>query len=182
MRSIWLLLSLIPGASAIALGRMMGGALLLTFGAAGWNLGLYARFFLEEEDLGPFAGIGVANVEIGGFAGGLIAVVISVVWTVRLTSKKRAARQREAADGAIAQAHEAYLQGKLDEALGAVGEGLRHDGLDVDLLFLDWQLSTEAGYGRRARRARRRLRRIDLDEKWSFELEREEAVGDRGQA
>ncbi len=182
MRSIWLLLSLIPGASAIALGRLLGGALLLVVGAAAWNLALYARFFLEVEDLGPLEGLGVANVELASFSVGVASILISIVWTWRLTSRKRRERKRHATDGALTAAHDAYLKGKLEDALGAVGGGLKHDAHDIDLLFLDWQLSTEAGYRRRARRARRRLRRADLDEKWIWELEREEAVGGRGQA
>ena len=64
----------------------------------------------------------------------------------------------------------------MQRARIALDSGLVNDDRDIDLLFLDWQVSRCLGDDSRARRSRRRLRRFDLDEKWLWEVQREEAV------
>ena len=44
------------------------------------------------------------------------------------------------------------------------------------LSIVDWQVARKLGDSSRARRSRRLLRRYDLDEKWLWELQREEAT------
>jgi len=167
-----LLLALVPGAPAIAHGRLLGGASLLLVGLIGWDLAVFGAFLVEGEWSEPM--------RLGGLALGIAATLLSVCWTIRLTSRRRRARLDRETGRALSQAQAAWLRGELEEARGAVREGLRADPRDIDLLFLEFQLARARGDRRGARRSRRRLRRYDLDEKWWWDVEREEAVGGRG--
>jgi len=151
---------------------MAAGAALFLLGVVGWNAWFFGWFGLE----GPAGAIP----RMAGLAVGVGSMVFSVSWTTRLISVSRQERTRRETEAALSRAHVAYLQGDLVTARGAVREGLRADPRDVDLLFLEWRLARDRGDPRTARRARRRLTRLDLDEKWLWDVEREEAVGGRG--
>ena len=179
MRAIWLLLSFIPGLVPLLFGRLRGGLTLFAVAALGIQVGLYARWFLEEDDLGFLRVVGVANLEFFGVLTAFACSLLSFSWTFRMTSTKLAERRRVAADASIAAAQDAYLKGDLEAALEQTRMGLRIHREDVDLLFLEGQFAEEAGNRKRARRARRRLRRFDLAEKWIWESEREEAIRGR---
>ena len=169
MRLFWLLLALIPGAPAIVFGRWLAGASLFVLATAGWNLGLYLNLFVEG---GAWGGVRASVLEGAGFVVGGLCTLISLLWTAMLTSSERAERRRLAADAAVVKAQSAILTDDLDAARLALQEGLRADPRDVDLLFLEWSVARDRGDERRARRVRRRLRRLDLDEKWTWEVER----------
>ncbi len=171
MRALWCLFALIPGAPAIGFGRVVGGALLLLLGFGGWELWVFGSYLIEGSWAEParIAGIVLAS----------SATLASVVWTGRLTSRRRRARLERETSRALATAHQAYLGGDVATAQDAVAAGLQVDARDIDLLFLDWHFARERGDARRARRSRRRLRRLDLDEKWLWDVEREEAVSGR---
>jgi hypothetical protein len=172
VRALRLLFALVPGAPAIAHGRIAGGALLLLVGLAGWDLAVFGAYLLDGRWAEP--------ARVGGISLGLAATLLSLLWTARLTSPRRRARLDRETGRALAQAQGAWLRGDLDGARVAVREGLRADSRDIDLLFLEFQLARARGDLRCARRSRRRLRRFDLDEKWWWDVEREEAVGGRG--
>jgi hypothetical protein len=106
----------------------------------------------------------------------VIATLISVRWTLRLTSDERRTAIRKRVERALDDAQRCYLRGRMARARIALDSGLTQDERDIDLLFLDWQVARQLGDSSRARRSRRLLRRYDLDEKWLWELQREEAT------
>ena len=175
MRLIWLFLGLIPGLVPLLFGRLRGGLILFGLAALGIKVALYTRWFLDEEDLGIFRLIGVSNLEFFGVLTAFACSLFSFSWTFRMTSPALRERREVAADAALASAQAAYLRGDLEEALAETRAGLAVHPEDIDLLFLESQIAEEIGDPKRARRARKRLRRFDLTEKWIWESEREEA-------
>ena len=170
MLVFWWLLALIPGASAIAHGRVIGGAALCLVGFSGWNLALYS--LLLPVAGGPL-GLNAMTARWLGLSVALVATVGSLVWTQRITSPSRRERLGRSTAAALQSAQLAYLQGDLSTARQSVREGLRADSRDVDLLFLAWQFARDFGDTSEERRMKRRLLRLDLDEKWTWQLERE---------
>lgn len=171
MRALWVLFSLIPGAPAIARGRVWSGSALLLLGFAGWDLAILGAYLVQ----GPVA----EPARVTGLAVGVTATLLSVIWTLRMTSRRRRDRLRAQTIRALEHAQTAYLLGDLATARSSVRDGLRIDARDIDLIHLEWHLARDRGDQRVERRTRRRLRRLDLDEKWVWELDREEAVGER---
>lgn len=159
---------MIPGIGPILLGRIQRGLALLFVGGTGWVLFLVGSTVwagpdrLETQVLGALLGAG--------------ATLVSVSWTQRLTSPTRRRMIRERVERALDDAQRCYLRGRMQRARVALDSGLGSDDRDIDLLFLDWQVSRCLGDDSRARRSRRRLRRFDLDEKWLWEVQREEAA------
>ena len=168
MRTILMISSLIPGLGPILLGRVYRGLFLLLIGGAGWALCGAASTV--------WAGPDRWQAQWGGAAVGAILTVISFRWTERLTSLDRRREIRKRVERALDDAQRCFLRGRMNRAQLALDSGLAQDDRDIDLLFLDWQVARQLGESARARRSRRRLRRYDLDEKWLWELQREEAV------
>ena len=168
MRIFLLILSLIPGIGPILLGRVQRGLALLFFGGTGWVL------FLVGSTV--WAGPDRVQTQLIGVVLGTVSTLISVVWTHRITSPTRRRWIRERVERALDDAQRCYLRGRMQRARIALDSGLVNDDRDIDLLFLDWQVSRCLGDDSRARRSRRRLRRFDLDEKWLWEVQREAAV------
>lgn len=171
LRLLLMLLSVVAGAPAILLGRTVGGTLLL----AGWFFG--GVLALAGSNL--WQGDGKPAAILTGVFLFATSVAISVVWTWLLTSPGRRDHCRKQAQRALGTAQKAYLRGHLREAKVALIYGLRHDERDVDLLFLDYHVSRDLGEGERVRTVRRRLARLDLDEKWLWEIQKEEAIDGR---
>jgi len=168
MRAILLISSLIPGLGPILLGRIYRGLLLLVLGGGGWA-------FLAAGST-VWAGPDRWQAQWSGSVVALIATLISVRWTLRLTSDERRTAIRKRVERALDDAQRCYLRGRMARARIALDSGLTQDERDIDLLFLDWQVARQLGDSSRARRSRRLLRRYDLDEKWLWELQREEAT------
>ncbi|MGE4618395.1 MAG: hypothetical protein AAEJ04_01145 [Planctomycetota bacterium] len=168
MRVFLLISSLIPGIGPILLGRIEAGLALLFFGGSGW-------VFLGAA-LTVWAGPDRLQAQVVGSLVGILCTLISVVWTYRMTSPTHRMWIRKQVEEALDDAQRCYLRGRMDRARMALDSGLVQDDRDIDLLFLDWQVSRRLGDESRARRSRRRLRRFDLDEKWLWEVQREEAA------
>lgn len=171
LRLFLMLLSVVAGAPAILLGRAMGGTLLL----AAWFFG--GVLSLAGNNL--WQGEGKTIAIVTGVFLFATSIAISVVWTYLLTSPGRKEHCRQQAQRALGTAQKAYLRGHLREAKVALMYGLRHDERDVDLLFLDYHVSRDLGEGERVRMVRKRLERLDLDEKWLWEIQKEEAIHGR---
>jgi len=165
----WWLLALIPGASAIAHGRLIGGATLCLVGFSGWNLALYS---LLLPAAGGSLGLNATSARWLGLSIASVATVCSLVWTHRITSPSRRERLDRSTAAALQSAQLAYLRGDLSSARQSVREGLRADSRDVDLLFLAWQFARDFGDTSEERTMKRRLLRLDLDEKWAWQLQR----------
>ncbi|MEE2856583.1 MAG: hypothetical protein VX949_04230 [Planctomycetota bacterium] len=168
VRFFLMLLSVIPGMGPILLGRVQRGLLLLLLGGTGWV------FLLAGTTV--WAGPDRAQTQLLGAALGIVCTFVSVVWTHRLTSPIHRRWVRVQVERALDDAQRCYLRGRMQRAQMALDSGLVKDDRDIDLLFLDWQVSRSLGNESRARRSRRRLRRFDLDEKWLWEVQREEAA------
>lgn len=169
VRLILLLLAIIPGSSPILLGREVRGSLLLFAGLNAWNLSFVGFFLWINDDWAtPLGWCGLLL--------GCLATAVSVTWTLRLTSPARRRRIREATDRALRAALRSWLRGKPGEARVAVDSGLRVWGDDPDLLFLSWYLMFHARGPRRAYPRLRRLRHADREEKWLWEIRREEEL------
>ncbi len=168
MRMILVISALIPGLGPILLGRLYRGLILLLTGGAGWVLCVAGTTV--------WAGPDRWKTQLSGALVGAICTLISVRWTLRLTSKERRLQIRKKVERALDDAQRCYLRGRLQRAQVALDSGLAQDEHDIDLLFLDWQVARQLGDAPRARRSRRLLRRFDLDEKWLWEVQREEAT------
>ena len=171
LRLFLMLLSVVAGAPAIVLGETVGGTLLL----AAWFFG--GVLALAGSNL--WLGEGQAGATLTGVVLFSVSVGISVIWTWLLTSPGRRERRRRQAQRALGTAQKAYLRGHLREAQLALKFGLRHDERDVELLFLDYHVSRDLGEKDRVKVVRRRLERLDLDEKWLWEIQKEEALHGR---
>ena len=102
-----------------------------------------------------------------------------MLWTIHWTSEDRIEKTRREVESALDEAQRSYLRGRLEEARVSLDRGLKMDGRDIDLLFLDWQIARRLGDEQRARKSRRLLRKHDLDEKWLWEVQREELARGR---
>lgn len=138
-------------------------------GLASWNA-ILVGFYLWQ---GPEA----TWIGWTGSALGPLSSLISVIWTVVATSPVRRQRRRALAERALTTAYQCYLRDNLRGAWIAVEKGLRGTQDDADLLFLAWVLARRLNDGRRVRRLQRRLRHYDVEEKWSWQMQREEALG-----
>ena len=175
-RTLLILLAVVPGTSPFLLGHGVLGSLLLFVGLNAWNLVLIGSIWIGDE-ASLLTGAGVTL--------GILTSVGSVVWTAVMTSPRRRQRLKKIADRALEVGLFAYLRGKLPAARSAIDAGLRRAGRDPDLLFVGWKLAREMQDRSRARRLLRRLRRVDLDGKWTWELgylETERGGQDRPQA
>ena len=161
-RILLLILSVIPGVGPILVGRDVLGSLLLIGGLNFWCLA-FIGFFLWIGPEGKWIG------GLGLFLG-LSSSIGSLVWTAIVTSPRRQQYVRAIANRALELALFAYLRGKLSTAQAAVEAGLRRARRDRDLLFVLWQMARETPDRGRARRLRRRLRHVDHEKKWEWEV------------
>lgn len=168
LRAFLLILSVIPGLGPILLGRVQRGLSLFFLGGTGWVL-LVAGSTV-------WAGPDREQTQLTGAALGVVSTLVSALWTYRITSPTRRRLIRRRVERALDDAQRCYLRGRMLRARAALDSGLVNDDRDIDLLFLDWQVSRCLGDDSRARRSRRRLKRFDLDEKWLWEVQREEAA------
>lgn len=164
-RTFLILLSFLPGASAILLGHGSFGALLMVFGLFGWDAFVLGFLLLGEH---------ARTIAWTGAVIGPLATIISVIWTVVVTSPTRREIQDAQAARALETAYIAYLRGNNRGAWIACERGLRGAQSDADLLFLAWCLTLRSHQQRGLeRRLYRRLIRADEAGKWSWEIERE---------
>ncbi len=170
MRALLVLSSVIPGLPLLFYGRYAYGLLLFLFGTASWILHL-ASHLRVGDDRGLFLATSLL--------GGLFCTLVTVIWSIRWTSEERIEKTRREVEAALDEAQRSYLRGRLEEARVSLDRGLKMDGRDIDLLFLDWQIARKMGDEGRARRSRRLLRKHDLDEKWLWEVQREELARGR---
>ena len=165
-----IVVSIVPGVGPILLGRELWGSLLLFGGLNAWNLAALGTFFLITDPPWLWGAIGVVLA--------VAASVTSVVWTALLTSPARCRWRQEQADRAWKAACLAFLRGRVAEAGVAVEAGLQVAPEDPDLCFLRWFLASHRA-GERVpppRAPRRRWRRHDRKEKWTWEVQREEEL------
>ena len=170
LRALLLLSSVIPGLPLLIYGRYAYGLLLFLFGSASWVLHLASHLRVgEDRDL--FLS--------GSLVGGVICTLATAMWSIHWTSAERIEKTRREVELALDEAQRNYLRGRLEEARVSLDRGVKMDGRDIDLLFLDWQIARRLGDEHRARRSRRLLRKHDLDEKWLWEVQREELARGR---
>ena len=172
-RILLLIVAVIPGVSPFLLGHYLWGAVLIVLGLNAWNVLLIGALWLGEE---------ASLLQTLGGVAGVAASGVSFVWTLWETSPERCRHQEDCADRALRVGLTAYLRGKAKTARVAVDWGLRQARRDPDLLFLAWRLARDRGDVPKARRLAVRLRRVDLEGKWDWEMhnaEREslEALG-----
>ena len=170
MRFLLIFSSVIPGLPLLLHGRYGYGLLLFLFGSASWILHLASHLRIGD-DRELFLG--------GSIVGGILCSLATVMWTIHWTSEDRIEKTRREVESALDEAQRSYLRGRLEEARVSLDRGLKMDGRDIDLLFLDWQIARRLGDEQRARKSRRLLRKHDLDEKWLWEVQREELARGR---
>ena len=165
-----MLSSVIPGLPLLFNGRYAYGLLLFLFGSASWILHLASHLRVGDDRMFFL---------VTSLLGGVSCTFFTAVWSIRWTSADRIEKTRREVEAALDEAQRSYLRGRLDEARISLDRGLKMDGRDIDLLFLDWQIARKMGDEGRARRSRRLLRKHDLDEKWLWEVQREELARGR---
>ena len=170
MRVLLVLSSVIPGFPLLLHGRYAYGLLLFLFGSASWILHL-ASHLRVGDDRGLFLGLSLLS--------GLVCSALTIGWSIHWTSEERIEKTRREVESALDEAQRSYLRGRLEDARVSLDKGLKMDSRDIDLLFLDWQIARKLGDESRARRSRRLLRKHDLDEKWLWEVQREELARGR---
>lgn len=164
-RLLLLLVALIPGAGPILLGHGAVGALLMVLGLAGWNAVFVGAYLWQ----GPEA----EWIAAAGWGVGPLCTLASWWWTVVATSPRRRARRKALAERALGIAQKCYLRDKLRGAEAAVRAGLAAAPDDIDLLFVAWVVSRRLGNQQQAQRRLTRLQRLDVDDKWTWEVHRE---------
>ncbi len=168
LRLLLVIFSVIPGAGAVLLGRTVLGSVLLFVGLNLWNLALigFSLWISERAELLGWTGLVL----------GATASLGSMAWTVALSAPGRQRLLQEVCDRAHRTAMFCFLRDKPGEAAVAVEAGLRANESDVDLLFMRWALARAAGGKGSARGERRRLLAADRDDKWLWEVRREEEL------
>ncbi len=144
------------------MGRTFTGFLLMAVGFFGWDFA-----FLD------YSGLWLGAPEWTGLVGSAaaaIATMISMVGTVIVTSPARIRRRKQRVETVIREASVAYVRNELVAAAAAVDRGLKVAADDVDLIHLAWRIALADDDPRRARQFERQLRRVDIDEKWGWEL------------
>lgn len=167
-RLLLLLVAVIPGAGPILLGHGLVGTLLMLGGLLGWN----AVFVGSTLWQGP-EGYWIA---VAGWGIGPLCTLSSWWWTFAATSPRRRARRRATAERALGIAQRCYLRDNLWGARVAIQKGLAGTRDDVDLLFLAWMLARRRKQSKHAQKLLRRLQRLDVDDKWTWQVHREEAT------
>jgi hypothetical protein len=166
-------------AKALALGLVPGVAHILVLDRPGVGTGLFVLFVL-----GAYGAVtGLCLVE-EAWADRLYLAGCSVAggtWLVgfldaaRLAVFRDYAKRAEMRDRLTKEGVHHYAGGHMKKARACFRRCLSLDSRDPDVLF--WYGCAEArlGRSRRALRSFRRCRKYDLEGKWSFEIEREEA-------
>ena len=170
VRILYMLSAIIPGLPLLLHGRYSPGLLLFLFGTASWTLHA-ASHLRVGGDRHLFLVISLLA--------GISCSLATLIWTYHWTSNERIEQTKQRVEAALDEAQRSYLRGRLDQARTSLDQGLKHDSRDIDLLFLDWQVARRMGDDPRARRSRRMLRKYDLEEKWLWEVQREELVRGR---
>lgn len=164
-RLVAALLTLVPGWGHVYWGREVRGMFFFTaFAVAGFA-------FLN----GLFLYLGAGRSVLIGTGGGVLLVATLWAWIdiLLLTSPRRSQAYEGFRMKALQQGTLAYLQGDLAAAKAAFADCLRQDPADVEALFRLGVVTARAGEAREARALLRRASRLDLDEKWTWEIERE---------
>ena len=165
-RILALFLSLLPGWGQIYWGReKLGLALFTAFAGSVFLLGNGFVVVLGGWQR-LFVWIGVTGVAL--------SYVVAVADVLRRSSQRRFARESEAQERLYREGVVAYMSGDLREADRAFRGLLDIDPVDVEALFRLAVVQCRLGDARRAGMWLRKVRRFDLEGKWSWEIEYEE--------
>ncbi|HZN56704.1 MAG TPA: hypothetical protein VFD71_01415 [Planctomycetota bacterium] len=164
-RAIALALSAVPGWGHIYWGREFQGLGLFTAAAVGC-FAIFNGFFL-------YLGAGREALLLCG----TILLAGTVVWTwwdiLGTTSPRRLKAEEERRLESLRAGTMAYLRGDLPAAEAAFLKCVHSDPADVEATFRLGVVCSRTGEVRKARGWLRRARRMDVEEKWKWELGRE---------
>ena len=164
-RPIALLLALIPGWGHVYLGRERAGFALFTAAAFGWFL--YANVALS------YRGAHEALYGRSSLALALFFTIYSVLDVLRRTSPQRLRLLEEEKLRLLKDGMLSYLRGDLGGAIERLRRSLKLDAADVEAQFRLGVILARQGKRDEARAELRRSRALDIDGKWSWEIERE---------
>lgn len=164
-RLLALILSLVPGWGHVYLGRERAGLCLFTLAA----ISLFGMLNI----LLVYSGEHRLLLARSAGGGAVFSLLLSVVDVLRRTSPSRLRRIDDEKARLLRGGMIAYLRNDLEGAEETFRACLRLDGQEVEALLRIGVVTARRGAARRARRWLRRARRMDLDEKWGWEIERE---------
>lgn len=165
-RILALFLSLLPGWGQIYWGREKLGLTLFTVFAV-------CLFLLGNGFLVILGGWQELLVWIGA-TGAVLAYLVAVVDILLRSSPRRVAREAEARDRLFREGVVAYLASDLEASDRAFRGMLRIDPVDVEALFRLAVVHCRLGQERAGGAWLRKVRRFDMEGKWSWEVECEE--------
>jgi hypothetical protein len=164
-RALALVLSLIPGWGHVYLGREKIGLLLFTL--------VVLSVFAIVNSLLVLEGswrIWLARPAAGAAAVFWLAGILDVL---RLTSPRRLQRIEEQKKELLRSGMISYLKDEMESAESSFRSCLKLDGQEVEALVRLGIVLARSSRPARARSLLRRARALDLEEKWSWEIERE---------
>ncbi|MBN1442825.1 MAG: tetratricopeptide repeat protein [Planctomycetes bacterium] len=167
-RLVALLLSIVPGWGHVYWGREILGLGIFTACAVLGFVFLNAKLIYRGEGRDAILWISGAL--------SLLAFGAAFIDLALRTSPPRVRREQEARERLLHQGTIAYLKRDYDNAVVLFRECLRIDPQDVDALFRLGVAFARRGDADQARRWLRNAIRLDLDEKWHWEAQREIAL------
>jgi hypothetical protein len=164
-RLLALVLSLVPGFGHVYLGRERAGLALFTLAAVGGFLVFNAFLVLESPHR-----LDVARASAAATAALWLGAIAHVVY---LTSPRRQRRVEEEKVNLLKSGMIFFLRDEMEAAETAFRTCLKLDRGDVEALVRLGVLYARRGQAGPARRTLRRARSVDVEGKWSWEVERE---------
>ncbi len=164
-RVLALVLSLVPGWGHVYLGRERVGLLIFTLVVLGAFVVVNSLLALE----GPW------RIWLSRPAGaaGLVFWLAGILDVLRMTSPRRLRRIEAEKRDLLRSGMIAYLRDDLEAAERSFRSCLKLDGQEVEALVRLGMVLARRSRPGRARSHLRRARSLDMEEKWSWEIERE---------